>query len=229
MHRAAAIVTGFAIAALLSCGGGGGGHAPVARFSLTPRYICAGDNHVTVVRLDARLAADPVDDPTEKALPCTADADCTSGRVCRDTGAPADPTTKEVQKRCLYPLQYAWDIEDGTFVKTDGGYAGVMLAGTFAGDRPYRVTLTVTDRSGDSASIDDILGVTTVYAAACAADLDCPQGFLCADPLGKGKGCYANCEVDEGICNYCAAGGDACAKCYVCQSAGDLKLCLPPK
>ena len=151
MRRAHAIALALvpaALAVLLSCGGAAG-HAPVGRLSLMPRFVCGGDNHLTVVRMDAALSADPVDDPPEKALPCSADADCAGGRVCTDTGAPPDAATGARRTLCLHPLKYVWEIEDETFVKTDGDYAGVMIAGTFNGDRPYRVTLTVTDRDGD--------------------------------------------------------------------------------
>lgn len=229
MRRAHAITLALvpaAIAALHSCGGAVG-HAPVGRLSLSPRFVCAGDSHLTVVRMNATLSADPVDDPQEKALPCTSDADCAGGRVCTDTGAPPDTATGARRTLCLHPLKYSWEIEDETFVKTAGDYAEVMIAGTFKGDRPYRVALTVTDRDGDQTTVTDFAGVTTVFAAACGADLDCPQGYLCADPSGTGKGCYADCAADENICNYCGEGVEACARCYFCRELGDQKLCLP--
>lgn len=199
----------------------------MARFSVTPRYVCSGDDHLTVVTLDATLSSDPVDDPPEKALACATDGDCQSGKKCADTGAPPDPVTQEVPKRCLHPLKYSWQIADETFVKTDGDFTGIKLSGTFKGDRPYAVTLVVTDRNGDSQTSASEVGITAIHAAPCEADLDCPQGYLCADPLGTGNGCYADCELEESICNYCPEEGGACARCYMCGDFQDRHLCLP--
>ncbi|MBI5526903.1 MAG: hypothetical protein HY897_11265 [Deltaproteobacteria bacterium] len=212
---------------LLATCGTEGGHQPVARFSVSPKYVCAGDNHLTVVTMDATLSSDPVDDPPGKALACSSDSDCPSGRLCTGTGAPPDPVTQEVPRLCLFPLKYAWEIGDETFVKTDGDFAGLKLSGTFAGDRPYDVTLRVTDRNGDSISSTSTVGITAVHAPPCDADLDCPQGYLCADPLGEGKACYADCELEEGICNFCPEEGAACARCYLCEDSDSRHLCLP--
>ena len=59
MRRATDIFAPIIAAIILSCGSEGG-HPPVARFSMTPKYVCGGDKHITVVTMDATLSSDPV-------------------------------------------------------------------------------------------------------------------------------------------------------------------------
>ncbi len=123
----------FLLAGLPTSCGHPPGHPPVARFVLDPEYIPAGV--ATTVSLDGRRSCDELDHPEA----------CAQGD--------GDPSSS-----CPGGIRFQWSF--GAPVSFEQGTeSSPRLTVTVATEAPVRVTLTVTDCDGRSASTTKYIGV----------------------------------------------------------------------
>ncbi|HEY3357568.1 MAG TPA: hypothetical protein VGQ83_30230 [Polyangia bacterium] len=129
MSRLALLLAGAAVVVAAGCETATG-HPPVARFSVSPRYVPEGDGCATVVTLDATASRDELDDPTgARQLWFRWDLD-----EAGCGGGGPDVASADL----LSPV------------------VGVRIRG----DRPVTVTLTVLDASGVTAVRQGTIGIT---------------------------------------------------------------------
>jgi len=117
---------------------------PVARLSVSPRYVTAGQE--TVVTLDGRRSCDEIDYPES----------------CDKTAEGSGPPLT-----CPGGLSYAWSL-DVPFTPVAGAAALAQpkLDVTVTLDRPATVTLTVTDCDQRAVTTQTQVGITLPYPGA---------------------------------------------------------------
>jgi hypothetical protein len=114
------------------------GWAPVARLDITPAYV--NINEMTEVVLDGRKSCDPLDRPD--LCDTTEDGD----------GAPST---------CPGGITYEWDVPSmvGSIISSSPN--GSLITVNVFLDRPEKISLTVTDCDGLSATKSVYLGITS--------------------------------------------------------------------
>jgi len=112
------------------------GFAPIARLTVNPLYIPAGENAEVV--LDARASCDELDHP----------------EACE-----SDPDGPGPDDACPGGVTFSWDIPfSHSTVASTPNRAQLRIATRLSTPQP--VTLTVTDCDGLSASVTRVVGVT---------------------------------------------------------------------
>ncbi|MCD6499153.1 MAG: hypothetical protein J7M25_12755 [Deltaproteobacteria bacterium] len=124
------------------------GHPPIARLTITPRYVPVGQP--TDVLLDGSKSCDQVDNPQA----CS---------TYQDGGMP-DMT-------CPHGVSFHWTISAPAQLK-EGGVDQPRMRILLTTDRPVTVSLTITDCAGRTAEIDSQIGVILPWPDGGASDRD---------------------------------------------------------
>ncbi len=118
------------VVAVLACGQGPPAPAPSAVINAMPTAVCAGDNFMTPIALDAKGSA----------------AHLTLVYVPPPPGSP--------------PLRYHWAFSGSATMVTAGDVNSDSVTVTMAGDRPLHVALTVSNSEGGSTTTTTTIDIT---------------------------------------------------------------------
>lgn len=125
------IICSVVTACLLICCGAPDPEPPTAVITAQPDTVPLGDEHQTVIELDAHSSA-----PRLSLVP-----------------APPDPDEP--------PLEFKWRLTGSAYRVVGGSEAGPELQVTMRGDRPLHVELTVRNHSGGVASSLKTISITS--------------------------------------------------------------------
>ncbi len=144
------------------------GH-PMAFFTVSPRYICADDDHQTLVQLNAGQSS-----PGARLIIAGESPD--DGKV-----------------------ELAWSVQTSDFKVMEGGLDQPQIALTLKGDRPVTIRLTVTNEDGDTGADENTIGLIYPTAKTCADDDDCAMNETCAEfGAGHACLPTQRCDTDDG-------------------------------